>query len=207
MTVADYMTKDVITVRPTTKVNEAVSLMKDNQIHRLPVIDGNQLVGLVTSGTIAHASPSSATSLSIYEVNYLFNKMTVAQIMTKKVLTIAADASLEDAIYQMRQHQIGVLPVMKDHNVVGMITNNDILDAFLDITDYFQKAQVVQIVIEHDKTGVIFKIGEVLAKNNLNIQTLMVTRHLGEIVVEIHVDPQDGVEVRQVLEEAGFNTR
>ncbi|MBA1394966.1 CBS domain-containing protein, partial [Lactobacillus sp. XV13L] len=64
MTVADYMTKDVITVRPTTKVNEAVSLMKDNQIHRLPVIDGNQLVGLVTSWTIAHASPSSATSLS-----------------------------------------------------------------------------------------------------------------------------------------------
>lgn len=207
MTVADYMTKDVITIRPQTKINVAVKVMEENHIHRLPVIDGKQLVGLITAGTIAQASPSDATSLSIYEVNYLFNQMTVAQVMTKKVLTVAYDASLEDAIYQMRQHQIGVLPVMQADNVVGMITNNDILDAFLDITNYFQKSEVVQVVIEQDHTGVIWQIGKIMTQNNVNIQTLMVTRHLGEIVIEIHVDPQDKVEVRQILQQAGFTIR
>ncbi|MCO6541036.1 MAG: CBS domain-containing protein [Lactobacillus sp.] len=207
MTVADYMTKDVITIRPQTKINVAVKLMEENHIHRLPVIDGKQLVGLITAGTIAQASPSDATSLSIYEVNYLFNQMTVAQVMTKKVLTVAYDASLEDAIYQMRQHQIGVLPVMQADNVVGMITNNDILDAFLDITNYFQKSEVVQVVIEQDHTGVIWQIGKIMTQNKVNIQTLMVTRHLGEIVIEIHVDPQDKVEVRQILQQAGFTIR
>ncbi|MCO6543818.1 MAG: CBS domain-containing protein [Lactobacillus sp.] len=207
MTVADYMTKDVITIRPQTKINVAVKVMEENHIHRLPVIDGKQLVGLITAGTIAQASPSAATSLSIYEVNYLFNQMTVAQVMTKKVLTVAYDASLEDAIYQMRQHQIGVLPVMQADNVVGMITNNDILDAFLDITNYFQKSEVVQVVIEQDHTGVIWQIGKIMTQNKVNIQTLMVTRHLGEIVIEIHVDPQDKVEVRQILQQAGFTIR
>ncbi|AXX64995.1 CBS domain-containing protein [Bombilactobacillus bombi] len=207
MTVADYMTKDVITIRPQTKINVAVKLMEENHIHRLPVIDGKQLVGLITAGTIAQASPSDATSLSIYEVNYLFNQMTVEQVMTKKVLTVAYDASLEDAIYQMRQHQIGVLPVMQADNVVGMITNNDILDAFLDITNYFQKSEVVQVVIEQDHTGVIWQIGKIMTQNKVNIQTLMVTRHLGEIVIEIHVDPQDKVEVRQILQQAGFTIR
>lgn len=207
MTVADYMTKDVITIRPQTKINVAVKVMEENHIHRLPVIDGKQLVGLITVGTIAQASPSAATSLSIYEVNYLFNQMTVAQVMTKKVLTVAYDASLEDAIYQMRQHQIGVLPVMQADNVVGMITNNDILDAFLDITNYFQKSEVVQVVIEQDHTGVIWQIGKIMTQNKVNIQTLMVTRHLGEIVIEIHVDPQDKVEVRQILQQAGFTIR
>lgn len=207
MTVADYMTKDVITIRPQTKINVAVKVMEENHIHRLPVIDGKQLVGLITAGTIAQASPSDATSLSIYEVNYLFNQMTVAQVMTKKVLTVAYDVSLEDAIYQMRQHQIGVLPVMQADNVVGMITNNDILDAFLDITNYFQKSEVVQVVIEQDHTGVIWQIGKIMTQNKVNIQTLMVTRHLGEIVIEIHVDPQDKVEVRQILQQAGFTIR
>ncbi len=84
MSVADYMTAKIITISPETKVNMAINLMKDHQIHRLPVIDGDKLVGIVTEGIIRAASPSKATSLSIYEVNYLLNKMTVADIMEKK---------------------------------------------------------------------------------------------------------------------------
>lgn len=207
MTVADYMTDKVITVTPDTLVSVAVSTMKSNKIHRLPVIEGSQLVGLITEGIVEAASPSAATSLSIYEVNYIFNKMTVGEIMEKQVLTINFDDILEDAIFKMRQNDIGVLPVMDGSQVVGILTTNDILDAFLDITDYAQQATTVQIVIEHDSTGVIFKIGEIMAQNDLNIQTLMVTRHMGEIVIEMHVDPNDNVSVRQVLETAGYTVR
>jgi len=111
MSVADYMTKKLIVASPTTTVSAAIELMKQANIHRLPVMDGNTLVGLVTQGIIARNLPSQATSLSVYETNYLLTKTTVASIMAKTVQTIAATAQLEDAIYQMRRHKIGVLPV------------------------------------------------------------------------------------------------
>ncbi|ANZ60768.1 CBS domain-containing protein [Secundilactobacillus paracollinoides] len=207
MSVADYMTKKVITISPDTKINVAINTMKDNAIHRLPVIDGNQLVGLVTESSISEASPSKATSLSIYEVNYLFNKMTVGEVMIKDVKTVPQTAQLEDAIYQMRQNNIGVLPVMDGADVVGIITSNDILNAFLDITDYYKEATVVQIFIDNDRTGVIGEIGTLMADNHFNIQTLMVTRNLGEIMIEMHVDRADRDAVKAALTEAGFEVR
>ncbi|WP_369404275.1 CBS domain-containing protein [Secundilactobacillus collinoides] len=197
----------MITISPDTKINVAINTMKDNAIHRLPVIDGNQLVGLVTESSISEASPSKATSLSIYEVNYLFNKMTVGEVMVKDVKTVAQTAQLEDAIYQMRQNNIGVLPVMDGADVVGIITNNDILNAFLDITDYYKEATVVQIFIKKDRTGVIGEIGTLMAEHAFNIQTLMVTRNLGEIMIEMHVDRADRDAVNTVLTEAGFEVR
>lgn len=207
MSVADYMTDRVITVSPDTKINMAVSVMKENQIHRLPVIDGDQLVGLVTEGTIQAASPSKATSLSIYEVNYLLNKMTVGEIMEKEVKTISKDAQLEDAISTMRHNDIGVLPVMDGKQVVGIITTNDVLDGFLDITDYFVDATVVQVMIEHDRKGVIYEIGKIMADNGFNIQTLIVTRNLGPIMIEMHVDKTDSAAIKQALEDAGYDVR
>ncbi|ANZ65141.1 hypothetical protein AYR62_14325 [Secundilactobacillus paracollinoides] len=207
MSVADYMTKKVITISPDTKINVAINTMKDNAIHRLPVIDGNQLVGLVTESSISEASPSKATSLSIYEVNYLFNKMTVGEVMIKDVKTVPQTAQLEDAIYQMRQNNIGVLPVMDGADVVGIITSNDILNAFLDITDYYKEATVVHIFIDNDRTGVIGEIGTLMADNHFNIQTLMVTRNLGEIMIEMHVDRADRDAVKVALTEAGFEVR
>ncbi|EHO49736.1 CBS domain-containing protein [Lentilactobacillus kisonensis] len=163
MSVRDFMSGNVITVPPETKVSVAVNIMKENNIHRLPVINDGELVGLVTQGTIQAASPSKATSLSIYEYNYLLNKMTVTDVMETTVRTINAADFLEDAIYEMRKYQIGVLPVMSDGAVVGIITNNDILDAFLDVTDYNEDGTVVQVFVEKDRTGVIFDIGKIMA--------------------------------------------
>ncbi|KRL16656.1 acetoin utilization protein, CBS domain protein [Lentilactobacillus rapi DSM 19907 = JCM 15042] len=184
-----------------------MNIMKENNIHRLPVIDDGELVGLVTQGTIQAASPSKATSLSIYEYNYLLNKMTVKDVMEPTVHTINADDFLEDAIYEMRKYQIGVLPVMSAGAVVGIITNNDILDAFLDVTDYNEDGTVVQVFVEKDRPGVIFDIGKIMAENQLNIQTLMVTHQGTTKVVEIHVDKEDGFSVASKLREAGLNAK
>lgn len=207
MSVRDFMSANVITVPPETKVSVAVNIMKENNIHRLPVIDDGELVGLVTQGTIQAASPSKATSLSIYEYNYLLNKMTVKDVMEPTVRTINADDFLEDAIYEMRKYQIGVLPVMSAGAVVGIITNNDILDAFLDVTDYNEDGTVVQVFVEKDRPGVIFDIGKIMAENQLNIQTLMVTHQGTTKVVEIHVDKEDGFSVASKLREAGLNAK
>lgn len=205
MSVADYMTQQLVVVSPQMTVSGAVELMKQNQIHRLPVMDGETMVGLITQGIISRALPSQATSLSVYETNYLLTKTTVASIMEKNVQTIPAGAQLEDAIYQMREHKISVLPVMANDRVVGIITNNDILDAFLNISGYGEPGVVSRIRVAHDHTGVIFKVGQVLANHDLSIQTLMVVRENQERVIELHIANDQAADVNQILAEAGFD--
>ncbi|MCL5459062.1 CBS and ACT domain-containing protein [Loigolactobacillus coryniformis] len=204
MSVADFMTKKLITVRPETRINDAVDLMKNNDIHRLPVLDNGQLVGLVTEGIIQAALPSKATSLSVYEVNYLLNKTTVADVMEKDVRTIPADAVLEDAIYQMRHYKIGVLPVIDNGQLVGIITNNDIFDAFLNIAGYDKGGTTVTIKVTHNVAGFLAKVSDALAEHNYNILTLMVTDRADVRLIELHVDTTDATGVKSALTGAGF---
>lgn len=204
MSVADFMTKKLITVRPKTRINDAVDLMKNHDIHRLPVLDNGQLVGLVTEGIIQAALPSKATSLSVYEVNYLLNKATVADVMEKDVRTIPADAVLEDAIYQMRHYKIGVLPVVDNGQLVGIITNNDIFDAFLNIAGYDQGGTTVTIKVTQNVAGFLAKVSDALAEHNYNILTLMVTDRADIRLIELHVDTTDATGVKAALTGAGF---
>jgi len=81
MAVKDFMTRKVVYISPDTTVAHAADIMRAQELHRLPVIENDQLVGLVTEGTIAEASPSKATSLSIYEMNYLLNKTKIKQLL------------------------------------------------------------------------------------------------------------------------------
>ena len=136
MTVRDFMTEKLVTVTPQTPIFDAIDLMKKHDIHRLPVMENQKLVGLITQGVIQESMPSKATSLSVFELNYLINKTKVGDVMLTDVTTIEADALLEDAIKVMRTKSIGVLPVMEKNQLVGIITNNDIFDAFLKISGY-----------------------------------------------------------------------
>lgn len=204
MSVADYMSTKLIIATPQTTVSAAIERMKEHDIHRLPVIDGHRLVGIVTQGIIARALPSQATSLSVYETNYLLTQTTVATIMERHVQTVPDTAQLEDAIYQMRQHKIGVLPVTREAQVVGIITNNDILDAFLNISGYGEPGVVNRVRVTHDQPGVIFAIGKVLAEHHLSIQTLMVVRQQAARIIELHIASDQADQVTRVLTAAGF---
>ena len=116
------MTKRVVYVSPETTVATAVDIIRDKGLRRLPVIEHDKLVGLITEGTMAEASPSKATSLSIYEMNYLLNKTKVGDIMIKNVLTVSKYASL--------QNKVGVLPVVDNDQISGIITDKDVFHAF-----------------------------------------------------------------------------
>src|SRR5699024_10092051 len=127
MNVGHFMTKNVITVTPDTRVTDAVDLMEKNHFHRLPVIQDNRYIGIVTDEEIAENSPSNVTSLSIYEMNYLFDKMTVGEIMTRQKITITADTLLEEAATIMKDKNVTVLPVLDESRyVVGIVTYKDI---------------------------------------------------------------------------------
>ncbi|MFB9768669.1 CBS domain-containing protein [Lactiplantibacillus modestisalitolerans] len=204
MSVADYMTRQLVVAHPKTTVSVAVELMKQNQIHRLPVMANNRMVGLITHGIIQRALPSQATSLSVYETTYLLTKTTVDQIMETQVQTVTANAQLETAIAKLRRYDIGVLPVVDGEAVVGIITTNDILDAFLNIAGYGQPGSVTRVVVHHDHVGVIFKLGQVLTAHDLSIQTLMVVNRPDAKVIELHVNSEQVAPVNQVLRAAGF---
>ena len=172
MAVKDFMTKKVIYVSPTTKVAKAADIMKEQGIHRLPVIENDKLVGLVTAGTIEKASPSVVTSLSVYEMNYLLNKTTVGEVMIREVLTISKYASLEDAIYRMRQNNIGVLPVVDQDQISGVITDKDVFGAFLKIAGYGEAGVRVRLLMP-DVMGSLAKIADLLAEKSLDVRSIV----------------------------------
>ncbi len=126
MKVRDFMKTDLITVETKTPVMEAQEIMREKKIKRLPVMKKGKLVGLVTKHMLLEASPSSATSLSVYEMNYLLSKMTVDEIMVKDPVTIPPDYPVEAAIWLGKKHGIGAFPVVDDGKLVGIITEHDI---------------------------------------------------------------------------------
>ncbi|MDH6365430.1 acetoin utilization protein AcuB [Enterococcus sp. PF1-24] len=205
MSVSDFMTKDLVVVTPEMKIFDAVDLMKKNDIHRLPVLKNDRLVGLITEGVIQAAMPSQATSLSVYELNYLLNKTTVADIMVKDVLTIDPDAILEEGIAMMRQNSVGVLPVVtKSGDLVGIITNNDIFDAFLKITGYNDGGTRVQIQITDDHKGILADLSRLLADNDYSILTVVVNRKATETIVELQLETTAAEAVKDLLTTSGY---
>ena len=188
MAVKDFMTRKVVYISPETTVAHAADIMRAQELHRLPVIENDQLVGLVTEGTIAEASPSKATSLSIYEMNYLLNKTKIKDIMIRDVVTVSQFASLEDATYLMLKNKIGILPVVDNQQVYGVITDRDVFRAFLEISGYGEEGIRVRFITE-DEVGVLEKIVHLIVEENLNISNAVnIPRKDGKVVIEVQID-------------------
>ncbi|MEM9952618.1 MAG: CBS domain-containing protein [Chloroflexota bacterium] len=125
--VRDFMTETVITTQPNTPISHAHQVMRENNIRRLPVVDNQRLVGLVTIGDVREASPSDATTLSIWELNYLWSQLVVEKVMTRNVYTVTPETSILDVAELMLEHKISGLPVVDSQdNLVGMITESDV---------------------------------------------------------------------------------
>ena len=126
--VKDWMTTDVITIRPETTLTEAAALMREKAIRRLPIVnEDGKLVGILSQTDVMAARPSDATTLDIWEINYLLSRLKVEKVMTAQPYTVYPDSSLKDAAQLMVTHKIGGIPVVDDKNaVVGIITESDI---------------------------------------------------------------------------------
>lgn len=157
MFVGDRMSHPVITITPDTPMLEALAMFKTEHIRRAPVIKDGKMVGIVSERDLLNATPSSVTSLSIWEINYLLSKVTVKRIMTKKVLSISEDTPIEEAARLMADNKIGGLPVVKDGNVVGIITETDLFKVFLELMGARDKGVRVTALID-DKPGQLARI-------------------------------------------------
>ncbi|MCU0490403.1 MAG: CBS and ACT domain-containing protein [Chloroflexaceae bacterium] len=171
MLVGERMARPVIAVEPDTPIHDALNLMRTRRIRRMPVVEHGQLVGIVSMKDLLNASPSQATSLSVWELNYLLSKVTVAEIMSRQVLTVQEDTPIEDAARIMADNRIGGLPVLHGSNVVGIITETDLFKTFLELLGA-RKAGVRAAVLINDAPGQLAKLTQTIAAAGGNIVAL-----------------------------------
>lgn len=126
--VKDWMRTDVITAQKGLGMLKAHKMMRQKGIRRLPIVDKRgRLVGIVTRSDVREAQPSDATTLNIWEINYLLAELELKDIMTKKVVTVQPEDTIRTAAQLLHDHKIGALPVIdKDRRVVGILTESDI---------------------------------------------------------------------------------
>ncbi|MGE5851250.1 MAG: CBS domain-containing protein, partial [Candidatus Methylomirabilota bacterium] len=130
MLVKNYMKRDPVTVKKDDSFRYALKLIRKEGIRHLPVLDGKKLVGIVTDRDLRQAAPSPATTLEVHELNYLLERLKIEAIMTKKVITVTPMTNLRDAAKLLFAHKIGGLPVVEQEELVGIITEGDILQAY-----------------------------------------------------------------------------
>ena len=164
MFVGERMSRPVISVSPDDPINEVLAMFRNEHIRRAPVMKDGKLVGIISDRDLLNASPSSVTTLSVWELNYLISKVKVKDVMTKKVITVNADIPIEEAARIMADKKIGGLPVVSSDKVVGMITETDLFKTLLELMGARQKATRVTVTVP-DRPGELAKITKAIANN------------------------------------------
>jgi acetoin utilization protein AcuB len=150
---------------------DAQAFMRREHIRRAPVIHDGKLVGIVTEGDLLNASPTQATLLSVWEINYLVSKIKVSQVMTKKVMTIGEDTPIEEAARVMIDNKIGGLPVTRDGKVVGIITETDLFKIMLEMLGARQRGVRVSVLVPN-VAGEIAELSKAIYEAGGNIIAL-----------------------------------
>lgn len=205
MLVRNRMTLNPKVISPDASHPEALRILHQEKFRYLPVVDKNgKLVGVVTEADLLHASPSSASSLSIYEMNYLLANLKVQEVMSSPAITVAEDAPIEEAARLMIEKEIGCLPVLRDGKLVGVITETDIFRTFVEVLG--RGKNVLRLTLRSpDVPGELARLTAVMAKLGGNIHN--VASFMGDDTQHVYfMFRLDGVEekiLRTALQEMG----
>lgn len=206
MYVKNRMTKNPYTIEVSASISDAVALLREKGLKRLPVVDGEKVVGILTQSDIQKVSPTKATSLSIFEINYLLSKLTVKDAMSKSLITIETDSLLEEAAVIMRENRIGTLPVVESGKLVGIITESDIFDAFVDLLGFKDNGSRITVEAK-DVPGAMADIAEIFESLNVNITHIAVFSGEGFRDVVIRSETLDTSELEKKLSEQGYKVK
>lgn len=206
MLVREYMTSPVITVAPDTLVQDAEKMLREHRIHRLPVVDQGKLVGIVTQAKLREVAPSPATSLTVWELNYLLAKMKVKDVMQGGVVTVTPDTTVEAAATLGQDRGIGTLPVVEDGRVVGVITTTDLYRILTDVLGFGAAGARLRI---HTQTVVApqGQITEIIAKHGATIVSMFYTAPRPTAAKKdlvIHLDVTDTGRIVDDLKAKGY---
>lgn len=207
MLVKAFMTPVVITVREDQSMLEARETMRGKNLNSLPVVDDLKRVrGIITAEDIGKASPSDASTLSRYEANYLLGRLKVRDIMSRTVITVDAEDTIEYVAYKLYKHRVNALPVVDENNkLVGIISQTDIFRAFVEIMAMNRSCTRVSFKTG-DKVGVVAEVSNLYKEAGINIISI-VSRQLedgsAEVVVRANLSDH-GMGVIESIREAGY---
>lgn len=198
------MTPNPIVIDPEVSILDALHIMKENKVRRLPVVAHGKLVGIVTEKDLRESPSLKATSLSIYELNYLLAKTPVKEVMTKDPITVTPDTTIEEAAVIMRDNQISGLPVVEDGKIVGIVTETDIFDMLVKLLG-FRKGTRLTLSLEN-RIGAIADLANIFKNLGINIISIVVFeeefKEEGNVVVRAEVEDID--KLSKALESAGI---
>ena len=204
MYIREYMHTDVITTTSDTPIHDAEKIMRDRNIRRLPVVDKGKLVGIVTRGRIREATAPKATSLSVWELNYLLSKMKVRDVMTKDVITIPPDMPLEKAVALGQEKGMGAFPVMDGNRLVGIVTDTDLYKVAAHVLGFGQPGLRLHI-LEPSRHGSTTEVIDIINRNKYGIKILSLFHVTPPTIQQesciIHLDTEDANKVDGIIAE------
>lgn len=206
MKIKDIMTWNVVTVSSDTPIMEARKIMETHKIRRMPVIDRGKLVGIVTIDRIIGVGPSPASSLSIWEMNYILAKMKVKEVMQKDVHTIDSEMSIERALAFGQKYGAGILPVLENDKVIGVVTSTDFALKVLNPILGIGKPGALLNIENCSQAGQIKNVMEIVDKLGLKIVAAHTLPPSEEIPsgFSLHVDTADARALIKELEAKGM---
>ena len=154
MVVKERMKRDPVTVKKDDSFRYALKLIRKEGIRHLPVVENKRVVGIVTDRDLRQAAPSPATTLEVHELNFLLERLRIEAIMTKKVITVGQETNLLEAARLLLTHKIGCLPVVDRDELVGIITEGDMLRALVDMVQRAEGEPTTEFMIE-DRSGAL----------------------------------------------------
>jgi len=162
MLVGERMSHPVITMRADMPIIDALNMMKREHVRRTPVIKDGKLVGIISEKDLLNATPSAATTLSVWEMNYLLSKIPVSEVMTQNVLTVTEDTPIEEAARIMADNKVGGLPVLRGDEIIGIISETDLFKVMLEMMGARERGVRVTIMV-HDRPGGLAEITQAIA--------------------------------------------
>jgi len=208
MYVKTIMKKDPVTINPDASFYEARTLIRDKGIRHLPVVDKkHHIVGILTDRDIRAAAPSDATTLSIHEIHYILGKLQVSSFMTPadRLVTVTPDTTFEKAVKLMHDYKIGCLPVLDGRELVGIVTETDVLETFVDVMGLKVEGTRLTLALE-DEPGVMHNVLQVIKKYNINLISVYTSSYKveGKRIVVIRIKTQEFENIVKDIEKTGF---
>ena len=206
MIVAKRMMRNPVSVDENDSMKKAMDLLRERDIRHLPVLkDGEKLVGILTERDIKQASPSPATALEIREIYYLLDKVKVKQIMTRRPYTISSTAPIEEAALIMREKKIGCLPVVDAGRVVGILTETDILDAFIEAMGVSGPGYRMEIALPN-RPGMLFEVLKLMKDFDANVVSVASAAHddTDRKILILRVETRNYKLLKAAIKKAGF---
>jgi len=195
------MSHPVFTVQPNTPITKAHELMASEKIHRVPVVKNGKLVGIITENDILRAYPSSVTTLAVWEITSLLEKISVKDIMSKQVRTVEEDTPIEEAARIMVDNDISSLPVMRGEELVGIITDTGLFRIMLEMLGA-RRPGVRFSALVADQPGQLARLTKAIYESGGDITALSTFEgdSSANVMIAVKVDRMDQKTLQQLIE-------